>query len=240
MKPRSLPAFRLRGVTLTEMLVVIAVIAVLLALLFPVLGRMRNAQGQVGCLNNLRVIGVGFRGYIQDHKGYAPPHWGNPFFDRNSPLGNYLWHGHIAPYMGLDRNDLTSAIFDCPLDPDRNARAPTRNYISAAGNWSISYGFNYAYLTSQRDWYRPPVNLRFIANAHKLILAADTLPTSKAPGSQRALLDLSNFQSDAHANFERGPDYRHSGMANAVFVDGHVGGIDREMLRHVDYWQPRR
>lgn len=63
---------RRRAFTLVELLVVIGVIAVLTALLFPVLARAREAGREKVCASNLRQIGLAFRMYIYDHDETRP------------------------------------------------------------------------------------------------------------------------------------------------------------------------
>ncbi|MFA0749745.1 MAG: hypothetical protein SLRJCFUN_000148 [Candidatus Fervidibacter sp.] len=56
-----------RGFTLTEMLVVIAVIAILTAVLLPVFSTVREKARQNACLSNLRQIGTALNAYAQDY-----------------------------------------------------------------------------------------------------------------------------------------------------------------------------
>ncbi len=56
-----------RGFTLTEMLVVIAVIAILVALIFPVYSVTREKARQNACLNNFQQIGAALTAYAQDY-----------------------------------------------------------------------------------------------------------------------------------------------------------------------------
>lgn len=62
------------GFTLIELLVVISVIAVLMGLLFPALGRARETSRNVKCLANLKGIGMGLQMYMDtESKGRLLP-----------------------------------------------------------------------------------------------------------------------------------------------------------------------
>src|SRR5262245_34795954 len=60
-----------RAVTITEVLVVIAVIGILFALLIPATQRARESAQRLGCANNLRQLGLALHGY-NDQEGCFP------------------------------------------------------------------------------------------------------------------------------------------------------------------------
>ncbi len=78
-----------KGFTLIELLVVISVIAVLMAILMPSLGRARDQARGVACRSNLRQWGIGAIGFAYDN--------------RDRLVAEYdegIWHGAFRPYMG--------------------------------------------------------------------------------------------------------------------------------------------
>lgn len=60
------------GFTLVELLVVVAIFAVLAALLFPALGRAKEKPRATACLSNLRQWGLAYRMYADDNEGFLP------------------------------------------------------------------------------------------------------------------------------------------------------------------------
>ena len=65
---------RLRAFTLIEILVVIAIIAILAAILFPVFGRARENARRASCQSNLKQMGIAIAMYREDFDGVNPRH----------------------------------------------------------------------------------------------------------------------------------------------------------------------
>ncbi len=103
---RSDPARRGRGrygMTLVEVLVVIAIIALLMALLLPAVQAVRETGRQVRCANNIRQLAVGALAHEQAH-GFLPTGgWGflwvgdpDRGFDERQPGG---WGYNLLPFI---------------------------------------------------------------------------------------------------------------------------------------------
>ncbi len=108
------------GFTLVEMLVVIAIVAILAGIILPVLANSRNKARQVDCLNNLKNLGQAFSMYIHDNYGYFPP-WcashPNPMSPpdpKNAPA-NYIMTWDKALVMDFLQGKEETVI--CPSNP---------------------------------------------------------------------------------------------------------------------------
>ena len=64
---------RTRGFTLVELLVVIAVIAILMAMLMPALSRAREAAKRISCANNLKELTLAWMMYADDNDDKVAP-----------------------------------------------------------------------------------------------------------------------------------------------------------------------
>jgi hypothetical protein len=69
---RGAAASRARAFSLIDLLVSIAVVAVLIALLMPSLSGVREAARRVVCASNIRQVGLGLAMYADDHRGLLP------------------------------------------------------------------------------------------------------------------------------------------------------------------------
>lgn len=91
------------GFTLTELLIVIAILMILAAVLFPAFSRAKENARAIQCKNNLRQIGVALQIYVGDF-GMYPFHYYGPDLPQNywegSPSVPPYWSNLLLPYGG--------------------------------------------------------------------------------------------------------------------------------------------
>lgn len=103
-----------RGFTLVELLTVIAIIALLAGILFPVFSRARAKARQTNCASNLQQLGAALLMYAHDHAELLPA-WcfGNTLSNDAGPAqGAFTWDTVIAPYL---RGSVE--VLHCPESP---------------------------------------------------------------------------------------------------------------------------
>jgi prepilin-type processing-associated H-X9-DG protein len=202
-------------------LVVIAIIALLAAILFPVFARAREKARQSSCQSNLKQLGLGIMQYLQDYDERTMPYGYGPSNDYTS-WGSH-WDGSVhdtsrgllQPYMK------NGQIEDCPSAPKVSPTLSTQP--------PVGYGYNVHYLSSagagglggagggvNTSAIEAPAETVLMADGASLRVDPDdasksafgrpgyTLPPSWANGSGQRI----------HG--------RHFGKANILWIDGHV------------------
>lgn len=102
---------RLAGFTLTELLVVIAVIALLAALLLPALSRAKASAHTIKCISNLKQLTTAYALYVSELG--IPDHRGNP------ELFHGFWITQLSSYYGdVELVRLCPATKDDPAKRD--------------------------------------------------------------------------------------------------------------------------
>ena len=124
---------RRRGFTLIELLVVVGIIAVLIALLMPALGKAREAANRVACGANLRSIGQGFFLYAYDNRGNFPrTYWLHEFYYNHGPDTFGGLRGFSNPTAADPFAKPTVWNWDTVLPPWNTDHRPGDNDVTAS------------------------------------------------------------------------------------------------------------
>lgn len=225
-----------RAFTLVEVLVVLGVIAVLVALLLPALARSQAAARRVQCVGNLRQLGVAGQLYWDDHAGRTFRYRGS-----QTNGGDVYWFGWLQRGSeGQRRFDRSCGALYPHLGTGGVSLCPSLHYAlkdfkRKAVGAAYGYGYN-LHLSSPLD--QPARNVEHLKRPAQTVFLADSaqVNTFQAPASpEHPMLEefyyVNRTEPTAH--------FRHTHLANAVFVDGHVGGeswaegsLDRRLPQH--------
>jgi prepilin-type N-terminal cleavage/methylation domain-containing protein/prepilin-type processing-associated H-X9-DG protein len=241
------------GFTLVELLVVIAVIAILAAILYPVFAIAREKARQTGCTSNLRQIGTAVQMYLQDYDGTYP---GNPYPGQQAnPIQTLDWTPYYIKLYPYVKN---YQLFVCPSRGNGKFGAPRLESLvlkeerancdiatypdSTPGTndhlfWRMSYAYN--------EELKHTLEVE-IANTARMPMLWDANSVWSAPDKNKPGIEPVGGLETGHNGDCYPPDtqtqyvvMRHNGGLNMVFADGHVKYVAWNELRQPKYCQLR-
>jgi len=196
--------------SLIELLCVMAVIFILASLLLPALNQARARAKRVGCVNNLRQVGMAFHNFAHDHDGHFPmavP--GSAGGSQEFTLTSYQTPGEFFfsfRHFQILSNDLVSTkMLVCPAD----TRLPAPDF-GLLQNADVSY-----FVGLKSDY---------------------SLPNSILAGDGNLTNDY--VKSSTLVRLNRGWRWTselHQFKGNLLFADAHVEEKSSEALAALDY-----
>jgi prepilin-type N-terminal cleavage/methylation domain-containing protein/prepilin-type processing-associated H-X9-DG protein len=244
-----------RAFTLVELLVTIGIIAVLISVLLPVLGRAKRESNRAFCLNNIRSMQLAQLQYANDHNGYLiQAGLGHRGVAINEDV---TWVNTLREYYGGSsassdgKYDNASGIVSrCPSDdsphwpggvPVPASNPPAFRRTSYGINEFLDrdlcpWGPKQSTDTPPGGWYskitrvrRPSVTVQFLEMArHGEFAAADHPHVENWTGSNPPAIAARQMEVGAHG----GPRAGWDSMANYGFLDGHAESLRfREVFR---------
>jgi prepilin-type N-terminal cleavage/methylation domain-containing protein len=205
---------RNRGFTLIELLVVVAIIAVLISILLPVINLAREQAKTAACAHQLHQLGLGVMYYAKENNDIVP------FCDGPGVEEWYRYSPYLAAfqkYAGLERRD----IFFCPAAFLTKAQI---DYSWEGTNSDKTYiGYNYLANRSQTNgcgWWFP---------AEKPIINIDQDYDGWAPATR--LLFTDKISTDSLGQINNPPR-----GSNHMYGDGHLRWWGFASLRIHPLW----
>ncbi|OGV58406.1 MAG: hypothetical protein A2X49_10600 [Lentisphaerae bacterium GWF2_52_8] len=201
--------------TLIELLMVIAIIAILMTILLPALKNVREVAKKIKCLSNEKQIYLAWTYYCEANNGYLPradtTRWGAP------PAGNLKWQqimrDELFPAVKLSQWGYyywdQKGYLACPS---------VRDHKSPYDSFQFSnYGMNYWGIGGCGPWasktYTKITNIRF-------------------PSMQIGFGDTADMQTYGHYvyGYSGQVKFPHLNLTNVLYDDGHAEPKNRSVL----------
>ncbi len=219
-----------RAFTLIEILVVIAIIGILSAILFPVLSRARENGRKTACLSNMKQLGLAFQQYQQDSRGKYPLAANFQAWDKgyghwvSGPVGSSMVS--IAPLPTSSSDPFTEPTFSSAANVKDGALFPyvksTAVYACPSSKFGeetgLSYGMNCAVSGLATSRIRSPGDI--------ILLVDEKYPTD-------GFFYARNICNGAGCSTDT-LQSRHNGGGNMLFADGHAKFFTTDQFK-IDY-----
>lgn len=209
--------FRSRwGFTVVEILVVMAIAAVLVSLIIVSWSQMLKSADSARCLHNLRTLATAGRLYANEHDGnFTHRRFMHSVNDTNKESGEP--ESGLLEYAGIDKRSVgIDTVFTCPA---LQREYPTKRYAQNR-NYVINRFATVEYTNKKRLYKK--------------------FTSVSQPSAMAYLMDGYYESQDADGGYvysthvvadtAGGLLYPHKGLNHVVFLDGHVEGLTREEI----------
>lgn len=226
------------GFTLIELLVSISLIALLIAILLPVLGQARAAARSIQCLSQERQIMLALLVYSGDNGNTIMPTY-NGMASLPKERSYWPWvltgGGYLPQDNQKNSNRLTSQVWYCPdgLPSSYEVAAQMDNwtYIYGMRRWrdpATTFGDPAFQAYRSLDVIRSPTSFWYIGDSIRPFVIS---PVTNLP------VAFYQFHYGANANNQR-VDLRHQGVGNMAFADGHGERVDEIRINETHLREP--
>ena len=243
------------GFTLVELLVVIAVIAILVSLLLPALGKARESASQIKCLSSMKQLGVTMALYSSQSNDWLQIHFVRPdtgatenqnwfqnsTFAKLTGTSKTLW----SYYPLYKRSFLCSNIPNYPRDAAGFEEYTSLGYVYGMTYWGTT---NFVNPNSTSTWSETQATLmtkvkhpsnRFLYTE----VAKKALGRASPGGDYRDPSKHWWVYGDTDAEPDIPTAYRHKEKqyVNVTYLDGHTASLHYTSIqggKNTKLWQP--
>ena len=221
--------------TLVELLLVVAIIAVLASLLIPALGKARKTAHSAVCANQMRQVFIGEAQYLDDHKGY--------YTIANNTYNGHTWDESLLTYWGIQLDETirkSTNLYHEEDYPELHSQVKNIVLCPSDTGWKSwrsgllrrTYAFNYR--ISSRDQTMKQLGLTDPANTFLFVEQQSDSSTFGNPAGT-ACLDSARWQ--LHPNWQSLRTFHKTKHYNYNYADGSVRLLNTNIVAAGTDWR---
>ena len=223
--------------TLIELLIVIAIIAILASLLLPALNSARDKALSIACTNNLKTLGIALNQYTLNYDDYLIPLYNIPGKTPNDSNKSAYWIGILCelpnPFQDADAF-VRSSTYGLMWGQNFKPHPPKGNFSCPAAEFGVQWGGDFFWSHYQlnhplhggsfnsEDYYKLPFykNSRIRTPSIAFSLAERTYSSMT-----RSWSGFLTYETATVLNYDRHGAKSGRGRANVLYSDGHTGSL---------------
>lgn len=198
--------------TLIELLIVIAIIAILAAMLLPALNKAKETAQSIRCVGNLRQVCLAARQYANDYHGYVPFYYvatGDMYWGKRLVTEKYLPDGKVLL---------------CP------SSYPSKWSGSYASTYAIRMYFYFNINDTQLFVMASDTRIN-MGKPSEQILYLDSIRQSTGNVPMQHYIIDNSVTSVASNTYGMANAAHKTGLINASYADGHAASADRQSMK---------
>lgn len=208
--------------SLIELLITIAIIAVLAGILLPALNKARDTAYSASCISNLKQLGTGMEMYVGDNEDFYPlQSYSDPNAEKDHDRTVY-WGGTLATGKYI-----TAPLVLCPGRKNETSnyyreKLSSKNPLSQAIFWNgTDYGASTRVLPVREEFKYKKNKLKRPSTT--IMLADSAILSSGIIRGSFKVSSPDNFNANGLAGSALWPAHRSKTQVNILYTDGHTG-----------------
>ena len=225
--------------TLIELLIVIAIIAILASLLLPALNSARDRALSIACTNNLKTLGIALNQYTLNYDDYLIPVYNIPGVEPKDSNKYAYWVGILCELPNPFRDPdafVRSSMYGLMWGQNYQPHPPKGDFSCPAAEFGVQWGGDFYWSHYQLNHplhggnfnNEAAYNLPFYKISRiRTPSIAISLAEREKNAMTRSWPAFLSYETATSLNYDRHGAKSGKGRANILYSDGHTGSLTK-------------